>query len=387
MPARAARPRAASPPSLGAAGLALLSLAALAAACGAEADDGVLTAAARLPEQHPDLVFTLVSPDRLTFDYRAPPPADRFAPGQILVGEQYGGYLRRVTAVAVDGNRLVAQTRQATLTEAVANLSFEATLSAEPGRARVPLLDLAGRVLLDTDVGGVPTRLTLVGAALQIEPDLDVSFAIAERRLQQLTVAVRVAVTLDVELRLELGAATAAAPIAHEVDVSGPSFLLYNRPFSFPVATPLGPLPIAGTLELDAIAGFAATASAPGAVTLGAVGQSAFLATATWNGATWTVDAAAPSFAATAHVPSRDALTSPQLGAYVRPVVHARFFGLAGPRATLIPSLRAALPAAAPLALEACAAAELAVPFDLFGPQLVELAHPAPGPCAPLALP
>lgn len=370
---------------------ALVALAAL-AACSSDAvdpdDDGVITSVTRLPEQDPNLTFTIVNNDRLLLDHRDVPRDDLYRPGDILIGAEYGGYLREVISVARENKRLILETRRPALTAALANVHF-ATSIAPPEAPVVPLLELTDRVVLETSVAGVPVKLTFARAAVQLEPVLELQLDISRRHLDRLAVSLRATATLDVELTLELLAPTGS--LSQEVDLSGP-FLLYSRPFVVPVDTPLGPLPFAGVLELDVLVGFRAAAASAGAITLAFTGQSAVSLAATWDGAQWI---AAPADPAAPGAPSHQLTArSAQLGApplltaelttYLRPELRARFFGVPGLHATLDPSLKTSVVAAAPsplVTLEPCAAAKLSIPDALLGETIPAFVHDLPSRC------
>ncbi len=366
--------------------LALGALGALLTACSSDPtdpdDDGVITSATRLPEQDPNLIFTVVNSDRLVLDHRDPPREDLYQPGDILVGAEYGGYLREVTAVTRENKRLLLDTRQPALTDALANVRLAASI-APPEAPAVPLLDLADRVVLETNVAGVPVKLSFARAAVQLEPVLELQLDITRRHLDRLAVSLRATATFDVELTLELLAP--AGSLAQEVDLSGP-FLLYSRPFVVPIDTPLGPLPFAGVLELDVLVGFRAASASAGAITLAATGQSAVSLAATWDGARWIAAPGEPSHELTARSSRLGAppLLTTELSTYLRPELRARFFGVPGLHATLDPSLKTTVVAAAPspaITLDACAAARLSFPAALFGAPLPALVHELPTRC------
>lgn len=372
------------PPVLGALGV----LGALLAACSSDAadpdDDGVITAATRLPEQDPNLTFTIVNHDRILLDHGVQPREDLYKPGDILVGAEYGGYLREVTTVTRENKRLILDTRQPALTDALANVQLAASI-APPEAPAVSLLDLTDRVILETNVAGVPVKLSFARASVQLEPVLDLQLDITRRHLDRLAVSLRATATLDVELTLELLAP--AGSLTQEVDLSGP-FLLYSRPFVVPIDTPLGPLPFAGVLELDVLVGFRAASASAGAITLAFTGTSAVSLAATWDGAQWTAAPAAPAYDLTARSSQLGTppLLTTELSTYLRPELRARFFGIPGLHAVLDPALKTTVTAAAPsptVTLAPCVAAKLAIPEALLGAPLPALVHDLPARCQP----
>lgn len=358
----------------------------------------IVTDETRLPESNSSLLSTEVAADRVTYTYASPPQAEELEAGQVIVGQEGGGYLRKVRNVQVSGNTLVALTDDAVLTDAIANQHISATINPGSGsgsasssgagasRARIALLDLSGRVLVDTMVGGVPVKITVVRGTAQLEPSIDFELDIAKRRLEHLAVTMKGTLTVNVDVKVEVGG---TATLQQEIDLSGPGANLYTYPFVFPLPTPIGPLPVAGTLEVDAFAGFVAKVTAGGSITTGFQGSSAFAVRASFDEGKWTVENQ-PSFDGMLHPPQLQALLASELRAYVRPEVRARFYGVAGPRASVAPSLKAAVtvvpPAAPAVTLEGCITGQVGFDAKLFGIDLLDLAHDFPEVCRPLPL-
>jgi hypothetical protein len=349
-----------------------------------------VTAATRLPERDPALVSTEVAPDRITLTYAGPADGAALAPGHVIVGEQGGGYLRTVERVEASDRQLVVHTQPAAITDAIANARARFAIElpgAGPAAATgaITLVDLTGRVLVDTTVSGVPVRATIVRGTVALEPTLTVELAIARRQVRELGLEVTGTITGSLEIALQIGG---AVTLAREVDLSGPAAALLTYPFVFVVPTPIGPLPVAGALELDAIAGIAATATAKGSLTAGVTGEVALALRAEYADGAWAVEGA-PAWRATAQPPQRAALVASEVRAYVRPEVRVRLYGVAGPRATVTPALVAAARAAPPppVTLRACLSGELGFDAAIFGQSIAALSHAFPEACAPLPLP
>jgi hypothetical protein len=346
----------------------------------------IVTDDTRLPESDSSLVSTTVAPDRVTYTYAAPPKVGQLAPGQVIVGQTDGGYLRKVQSVETVGDTLVVHTEDAALTDAVANQKINVSVSPDKLRSKLVLLDVSGRVLVDTVVKGVPLKITIVRGTAQLEPAMDFELDIAKRHLKHLAVTMKGTLTLNFDVKVEAGGALA---LAQEIDLSGPTASLYTYPFVFPLPTPIGPLPVAGTLEVDAFAGFAATITAMGTLTTGLEGTSSFGVRAAWDDGTWTVENE-PTFDGMIHRPQLQTLLASDARVYVRPEVRARFYGVAGPSASVTPSLKAAITVAPPapptVKLDGCIAGKVGFDAKLFGVELVDLAHDFPDACRALPL-
>ena len=348
-----------------------------------------VTPQTRLPETSSALVSTMVAPDRLTFTYAAPPSDVHFEPGQVLVGQQGGGYLRKVRSVEASGATLVVLTDDAVITDAIANQTVSMSIdpAAQPGCAncgKISLLDVSGSVLVNTTVGGVPVKVTLTHAVAELEPSIDFDLAIAKQHLDRLAVTIKGTLTLTLDIKAEVGG---AATLQQEVDLSGPDATLLSYSFVFAVPTPIGPLPVTGTLEVDAFAGFNGKVSASGSLTTGIEGKSSFQLRAAWENGQWSIENE-PTFDGMIHRPQLQTLLASELRAYVRPEVRARFYGVAGPRASVTPSLKAviaAMPPAAPtVTLDGCITGQVGFDAKLFGFELVDLTHDFPEACRSL---
>jgi hypothetical protein len=272
----------------------------------------------RLPESNSSLMSTKVAADRVTFTYAAPPEGVTFEAGQVIVGKQDGGYLRKVKSTEISGNTLVILTDDAVLTDAIANQKMAVSIDPSSLRAsKIPLLDVSGRVLVDTMVSGVPLKITIVRGTAQLEPSIDFELDISKRHLNHLAVTMKGTMTLNFDVKVEAGG---TVTLQQEIDLSGPTASLYTYPFVFPLPTPIGPLPVAGTLEVDAFAGFHATVTAAGTLTTGIEGTSSFGLRASWDNGQWTVENL-PAFDGMIHRPQLLTLLASEARAYVRPEV------------------------------------------------------------------
>lgn len=346
--------------------------------------------ATRLPETDDGLMSATVAPDRVTFTY-AGTAHTALAPGQIIVGQAGGGYLRRVVSAQATGNTVVVMTTDAVLTDAIANLHLERTIDpAAPGAqvaGDVTLLDLTGRVLVDTKVGGVPVKITVERGTATFHPTLALALDISGGALGRVAATVDGTVALALDVKVEAGG---AVTFQNEVDLSGPTAALYTYPFVVPLPTPLGPLPVAGTLELDAVAGFAATVTAAGSVRAGLDGSAGLGVRAAWDHGAASFDHQ-PTFTAKQHAPQVMTLLASDLRAYVRPEVRLKLYGVVGPHAQVTPALKAKITAAPPAAptvqLSGCISGQVGIDAKLFGVALAGLTKDFAEVCQPLTAP
>lgn len=211
------------------------------------------------------------------------------APGDVVVGAAGGGYVRRILSVARDGGRLVAETEDATLVEAVRrggfartiDLAAELTPSGESLRSGgVRTVDLARTVITGGRHEGAPSRVAIERGTLALAPVVEVAGELAGGQLARFEAIADVGFDLELDVRAELRGD--AGPFAGEVDVNGPE-PLWTQPF----VIDLGPVPVAGAFELDLVAEVAVEGHAEGQAAFGIRLAGGLRVGATWDDGAW----------------------------------------------------------------------------------------------------
>ncbi|HWM87408.1 MAG TPA: hypothetical protein VNO33_16260 [Kofleriaceae bacterium] len=366
----------------------------LAPACGSSDDDGeqgegdvVLAPEVRLLENHPEFESVDVAPDRLTYHFKSSADDIDAGEGNILVGASGGGYLRRATSAQVDGNTLELATENASLTQAILEGDLDMKLvesgsgdwsACGEGEAclEIDLIDLSDTVLYEGDVGGVPLAVRIPSGGLSFSPDVDFDMSIGfPGRIKRVSGHVTGTFDVDLEVQAEAGG---AVELDREVDLSGEGKPLYSHPFTVVVPTPLGPLPIVGTVNLDVFVGFRARASAVASVSTGVSATAEIAVGATYEDGEWTPDAD-PSVEAVYQPVELGGEASTQVEAYARPEVSIIFYGVAGPRVALEPLLRLTNTLAPPdplhTLLETCLRGELGFSIQILSFELADFSH------------
>ena len=351
----------------------------------ADATDMNVTAKdTRLPEASSTLVSTMVAPDRVTYTFSGPPDV-KLDPGNVIVGQQMGGYLRHVTSAQASGNTLVVMTSDAAVTDAIANV--DASVPIDPASASnaigIPVVDLSGKVLVDTKINGVPVKVTVTQGTLTLTPSAVVDINISSGKLKKLGITTKGTLALDLDVQLDVGG---SATFAQEIDLSGPNATLYTYPFVFVVPTLIGPLPVVGTLDIDAFAGYKASVTAQGSLTTGVAGQSSLALSATWQNGQWTFDTT-PSFSGMLHKPTASAIVASDARVYVRPEVSVKLYGVVGPFANVTPALdaMAAVVPTPTVTTQGCISGQIGVRAKIFGVSIgPDLTHDFPEQCIPL---
>ena len=335
----------------------------------------------RLLENHPDFESVEVESDRLIYTFSSSADDIDVADGNVLVGAGSGGYLRRVTTVDADGNTLELGTDDASLTDAIVEGELDLPL-AESGDwtactddvacLEIDLIDLSDTVLYEGDVGGVPLVVKIPQGGLRFSPAVDFSASIGFGGIKRLSGKVTGTFTADLEVEAQAGG---AVDFSQEIDISGPAKPLYTHPFTFVIPTPLGPLPVVGTVNVDVFVGFRARASAIASVSTGVSATAQVSAGATYEDGEWTPEAA-PSVEASYLPVTLDGEATTSVEAYARPEVSVIFYGVAGPRVALEPLLRFTSTLAPPdplrSLLEACLRGELGFSIKILSFELAD---------------
>ncbi|MEZ4317479.1 MAG: hypothetical protein R3F61_08240 [Myxococcota bacterium] len=183
--------------------------------------------------------------------------------GSVLVGRHDGGYLREVTQVIPQGDRLVLRTRQADLSQAVVNGKVQARILLEDELRSASTWDLGGRVLVDetlwSDSAGNYVEVSAFvadGAHVTIDPVFDFDLELFNGSW----VDAEFSSTVSLEYEADVVASVSGS---FDDRVSG---LVLTR--EIPFAFELGPVPVVGTATIDLYAGIEGTFVGAGTTTL-----------------------------------------------------------------------------------------------------------------------
>lgn len=301
----------------------------------------------RLMENNPNCEDVEVSADALRFHWKTDAALVDIPVGSVVVGERGGGYVRRIMSVEKNGKTIDVVTEQASLADAVLEGDIAANLVPEGGWSQIncptgascvgfDLIDLSNTVLFDGDVGGVPLQVVIPRGGLHFSPSVDFDMSIGfPGKIKRLSGSVTGSFTADLEV---VATAGGAVDFGQEMDVNGPTPLL-SYPFTFVAPTPFGPLPIVGTANMDVFVGFNAHAGAQASVSTGLSATAEIEVGATFEDGEWTASAE-PTFDALFDPIRLDASADVSVEAYARPEVSVTFYGVAGPRLSVEPSLR-----------------------------------------------
>ncbi len=283
--------------------------------------------------------------------------------GDVIVGAQNGGFLRRVTAVSIAGAEVILQTEPAALSDIIEEGSFETVIDdllfapadAPAGRALRPgevrwgaaefhpalpgvALGPSGVITLGgLDIcaelkkiggGSCPSgisKLQVVTGTVDFDPDLDLKASFSGLSLQSFRGVAKGSLNVDFDILLE--AKTSATVISPQIKIAG-----ITRPFY----AQIGPVPILGYVELALNGGVEAKATAKGHIQAGYTSSHDIEVGAEWKDASgWdeifqnrrTFDAREPDI--------EDGTLSGQIDVttriFLKPEIKIIFYGVVGP--------------------------------------------------------
>lgn len=166
-------------------------------------DDVILTDEAVIVDPE-DAPLESISGDTLTIVLTDEAP--EFQPGNVVVGQEGGGYLRRVTSVEIDGNRATLITEQAALVDAVEKGSLRETFSLTDLEDQEQQWDIPrkmqgveahatklGIALNDVSIGGGASSdydVRLANGEINFDPEIVFDLSIDSGRIEELKMAV-----------------------------------------------------------------------------------------------------------------------------------------------------------------------------------------------------
>ncbi len=268
-----------------------------------------------------------VAPDSLVVSVLEPTDLD-LSVGDYVVGTAGPGYLRKITGISTAPDRVELTTGYASLAEVIEHGSSHQTFdfsTARMGtaRAKVPLVDLSGKVLFDDSVGGVPLTVTITNGTVDLNYDYDFDIDIGFFRINKFEATATGSIdgVLDVSLY-------AGGPIdfSKEIDLNG-SDPFFEQDINFNI----GPIPVKGSISVDLKAGFAVVGDAEGTLTTGAEAHASLEVGAKYvHGDGWSLiwD---PGLTYSKHPLNWTADATIDLTAWVRPTIKTTLYGNPGP--------------------------------------------------------
>lgn len=288
--------------------------------------------------------------------------------GKLIVGRRGGaknpdGFLRRVSSVTTEGNKIVVHTDGAALSEAIVSGALHEASSpalADPGSSDMSLhprelggllggkIDISNAVVLDErDIRGNTADTSLSGVAvsahaevtsgyIDFRPRVETDLRFAHRKLDHF----RLSATADLDAKFEIdidvkGEGTVTTELTHEVKSTKKKQLIKFPRMRLPPQF-VGPVPVYEAIELSVIIGCDFTFKGEVHVRTGLAVSGHFSAGADYGAAGWTKLGDAPRFKVT---PTFDAVTAGNLevSCALTPEVGVLFYDMVGPTLSVGP--------------------------------------------------
>jgi hypothetical protein len=194
-------------------------------------------------DDHSEVQVTSITEDTLTLDVNSG-GSQPFEVGDILVGSDEGGYLRRVLSVSNSGGQVQADTEQVALSEAVelGVLDGEVQWTTQDyQRAGARLANKGGTAI---DFGGTEIfhenglKVTITNGIIDFAPKMKLEAGWKDHRLENLTSYTGGDLRIEFDIRVET-----TGPV-----VFSDEWILWevSQPFTFAI----GPIPVVGTARL-----------------------------------------------------------------------------------------------------------------------------------------
>jgi hypothetical protein len=315
-----------------------------------------------------------VSDDALTVPRQGHEALLALPAGKLLVGRRGGvknpdGFLRRVSSVSTEGNKIVVHTDPAALSEAIVTGDLHETSSpalADPGSSDMSLgprdlggllggkIDISNAVVLDErDIGGNTAGTSVSGVAvsahaqvtsgyIDFRPRVETDLRFAHRKLDHF----RLSATADLDAKFEVdidvkGEGTLTTELSHVVKTTKKKQLIKFPRMRLPPQF-IGPVPVYEAIELSVILGCDFTIKGEVHARTGLAVSGHFSAGADYGAAGWAKLGNAPTFKVT---PTFDAVTAGNLevSCALTPQIGVLFYDMVGPTLSVGPYVSAEL--------------------------------------------
>lgn len=275
--------------------------------------------------------------------------------GAVIVGSQNGGFLRRVTEVVQNSDSIVLKTEFAALTEAIEHGSFQTSTNiglSDPGLARTSPTDfrrdvswtatevtylvegasissaglnLGRTILLDRDGLRAEVLDAMIDFSPQIALAADIGFFEVKHFRAVASGALSVQATLSVEASTEINASVQRKLVSIQKGFYGQ----------------IGPVPVAGQVELLLVAHLALTTTGTASSRATLSGHAETVLGAEYKEESWS-----PEFNISSEFapfePSWSSTATAQARLEVRPILRLNLYGVAGPSIQAVPYLEMA---------------------------------------------
>ncbi|NOZ09410.1 MAG: hypothetical protein GXO91_11155 [FCB group bacterium] len=303
-----------------------------------------------LPDEDPSITIDEIGEDQITLTFSGDQPD--INENDILVGgnAENGGYLRKVTAVAVNGNTMEIQTTQATLVEAIEQGSLDTTLTLDFGGSNRSLynlelvrkldgvtvrdngIDISGTELFNDNFNGTDVLISIPTGTITFTPNLNLGFDINWfGHLHEFHTIASGNLNFNFDIRGEFSGSLAGFNNDdNPVELASFSNSFYQA---------VGIVPVWETVTLAFEAGYSVDIGYSGSVQAGFDSNIGIESGATWEEGVWS-GVWNPSYNFNWHPPEWNAEAHVEIRGYVRPTITIELYSMAGPYLDVEPYAR-----------------------------------------------
>lgn len=324
-----------------------------------------------------EIAVSDIENETITFRY-AGDPSTPLEVGDIVVGTEGGGYLRRLMAVSESGTTVTAETEQVSLADAIeigtldADVTFTSKDFSDAGmklaREATCTIDLSGTTLFNQD--GV--SLVITSGTITFAPHLQLDAVWKGHKLDSMTVLTTGTMAVDMNVRLQ---ATKAASLSYEIDVLPP----VTKPFVFYI----GPVPVVGTASLKFPFGIVGRIDGTAAIETGFDSTSSVVLGGELYQGQWTDKSSLSDFAPNGHPVTWSLASAAGVDIFVKPEATLNLYGVSDLTGAVIPYIAAdmkILPAPQQFVLAAGIDGVISYQLGIFDFNLVDESWFFPGP-------
>jgi hypothetical protein len=292
-------------------------------------------------EEKEDVSLKDITDSTYIFEFSGAKP--KISEGDVLVGSEKGGYLRRIKSATIEDDKITVETGFATLTDAIIKGSLDTTI--QLNIARTPkqgeqtsrliyaakgvsvaegVIPLSGVQLFSGTIGSAKVEVSITKGSIEFDPVLDLGFEI-DNGIKEFHAIAEGYLNYDCELLVD---ASDAFNYSHEINIAT---------FQHTAVQFVGFVPIVEVITVRFDAGFECSASGSGTTNFGANGGTSVSVGARYGSGKWSA------------IWHNDMSLNGQLGkwelenikirGYVKPSISVELYSFAGPYIEVDPYL------------------------------------------------
>jgi hypothetical protein len=286
-------------------------------------------------DNYPEFSLEKLAKDVVSFFYKGS-ASSPLEVGDIIVGTDGGGFLRRILAVNEGSDKVATDTEDASLADAVDSGALDADVTFTPedfAKAGVPLakagttiLDVSGLVIYSKD----GLTVSVSRGTLDYAPTITLDAAFSGHKLQSFKASTSGPMTLDLNVKV---AVTKTQTLSYETNIIPPIV----KPFVFSI----GPVPVVGVATLSFPFGVVGSVTGAASIESGFDATSVVTIGAELAGGDWTNLSDFGPIAFNGHEPVWKVASSAGVDVYVRAKAELSLYGCSSLNGSVIPYIAA----------------------------------------------